>query len=167
MLETHLDPIAFATTLLISILAGVGFGLTPALQATRPMMVLALRGDGSGASEAQGGSRLRTILVTSQVALSVILLVATAVVVRSLSDALRADPGFARNVAIATIECLAGTPIRYAAGDCSGSRARGSPACRPSKLSRGFQFRRSAARALAGLSSTLAGRERSRARTSR
>lgn len=110
MLETHLDPIAFAATLLISILAGVGFGLTPALQATRPMMVLALRGDGSGASEAQGGSRLRTILVTSQVALSVILLVATAVVVRSLSDALRADPGFARNVAIATIEL----PGRYA-----------------------------------------------------
>ena len=104
MLETRLDPLAFAATLLISVLAGVGFGLTPALQATRPMMVLALRGDGSGASEAQGGARLRTILVTSQVALSVILLVATAVVVRSLTDALRADPGIARNVAIATIE---------------------------------------------------------------
>jgi predicted permease len=104
MLDIHLDSVAFATTLIISVVAGVAFGLTPAVQATRPVMVLALRGDGSGASEAQGGARLRTILVTAQVALSVILMVATAVVVRSLADALRADPGFARNVAIATIE---------------------------------------------------------------
>jgi predicted permease len=114
MLDTHLDAFAFAATLLISVAAGVGFGLTPAWQATRPAMVLALRGDGSGASEALGGARLRTILVTAQVALSVILMVATAVVVRSLTDALRADPGFARNVAIAAIELPGryGLPIR-------------------------------------------------------
>ena len=49
MLDTHLDSIAFATTLIISVVAGVAFGLTPAVQATRPVMVLALRGDGSGA----------------------------------------------------------------------------------------------------------------------
>lgn len=81
-------------TLGVATATGVLFGLAPAVQASRVNLVPALK-DGSGAS---GGRRrrveFRDALVVVQVAVSVVLLVAGALMMRSLGAAARVDLGF-------------------------------------------------------------------------
>lgn len=71
------------------------FGLVPALHATTPVLVSALK-DGTG-RVAGGGSRahFRKVLVVAQIALSVWLLVGAGLFARSLHNLRRVDPGFA------------------------------------------------------------------------
>lgn len=89
-----LDPGVLAVTLGVSLLAGLLFGLAPALQASRTPVGSVLREEGNAV--AGGGRRLdlRGALVTGQLALSVVLLVGAGLFVRSLSEAGRTDPGF-------------------------------------------------------------------------
>ncbi|HEY6212842.1 MAG TPA: ABC transporter permease [Vicinamibacterales bacterium] len=76
------DPIVLAATAAVSILAGVLFGLVPALQTSRPDVLSALKDDGrSGTSR----SWMRDVLVVAQVASSIVLLVGAGLLVRSLS----------------------------------------------------------------------------------
>jgi putative ABC transport system permease protein len=76
----------------LSVLTGLLFGLAPALQASRPALAGVLR-DEAG-SVAGRRSRLRHGLVVAQVALSVVLLVAAGLLVRSLQKAQAFHPGF-------------------------------------------------------------------------
>jgi len=72
--------------------------LLPALQASRPELVPALKGD-----SAIGGyrrSRLRNMLVATQMALSFVLLVAAGLVLRSLQQLQHMNPGFEREHAV-------------------------------------------------------------------
>ncbi len=75
----------------ISMLAGVATGLAPALQATRHNLMGALR---DTVAEPAGRWRLRRFLVGGQVALALLLLVATGLFLRSLENAASIDPGF-------------------------------------------------------------------------
>jgi predicted permease len=75
---------------LVSMLTGILFGLLPALQATRPALVPALKDESSGSHR----SRLRNVLVAGQVAISLMLLAASGLVVRSLFNAQNIDGGF-------------------------------------------------------------------------
>jgi predicted permease len=91
--------LTFAT--LASLLTATFFGLVPALQASRPDLVPALRGESGAVSAAHRswgplGLRfpLRHVLVTGQLALSLVLLVAGALLVRALAVADRIPPGF-------------------------------------------------------------------------
>jgi predicted permease len=77
------DARAFAFTLCLSVLTGLIFGLIPALQATRGDLAGRLREDSAGA--VGGGSRLRQLLVVTQVAFSVVLLIAAGAFIRSLT----------------------------------------------------------------------------------
>jgi macrolide transport system ATP-binding/permease protein len=79
--------------LLLSFVTGLGFGLLPALQATRVDLNTALKETGA----LLGGLRrrwLRTALVTAQVAVCLILLIATGLLARGLYAAQSIDPGF-------------------------------------------------------------------------
>jgi predicted permease len=87
--DLSLRLLAFAC--LASLVAGLVSGLAPALQAGRDDLGSALR-ERSGTES--GGIRLRRIVVTLQVALSLILLVAAALFLRSLSGLLAKGPGF-------------------------------------------------------------------------
>lgn len=89
-----LDPTVLAITTGVSLLAGLLFGLAPALQASRTPVGCVLREEGNAV--AGGGRRidLRGLLVTGQLALSVVLLVGAGLFARSLAAAGRADPGF-------------------------------------------------------------------------
>jgi predicted permease len=82
-----------AFTLSISMLTGILFGLAPALQATRPDLVPALKDDAVGS---RGGTRvtLRRWLVVTQVALSLLLLVGAGLFVRTLQNLRNVDLGF-------------------------------------------------------------------------
>ena len=73
----------FAFTLLVSFTAGIAAGLTPALQASRPDLVSALKDEGSTQSGLTG-SRLRGALVVAQVAICMALLVGAGLLVRNV-----------------------------------------------------------------------------------
>ena len=79
-------------TLVVAIVTGVVFGLVPALRASRPDLVPALK-DGSASSKRRR-FELRDTLVVVQIAVSIVLVVAGALMVRSLAAAGRVPLGF-------------------------------------------------------------------------
>jgi predicted permease len=79
-------------TAVVTLLTGVLFGLAPALQSTRASLVGAIKNEAP--SEKLRRLNLRDILVTTQVALSVVLLIGSILVVRSLQRALSLNLGF-------------------------------------------------------------------------
>jgi predicted permease len=83
-----------AFTLLVAGVTGILFGLVPAMRASRPNLVPALKDSGDEASGARCVVELRDALVVVQVTVSVILLVAGSLMVRSLSAAGRIDFGY-------------------------------------------------------------------------
>jgi len=85
-----LDGRVLAFTIGLSLIAALAFGLAPALQASRPDTVAALK-DESGAP---GRGRLRQAFVLAQVAASVALVVVAGLFTRALERAGSMDPGF-------------------------------------------------------------------------
>jgi len=77
----------------VSLLAGVLFGLAPALQATNPDITSTLKNEGTGGGRPRLFN-LRNGLVVTQVAFSFVLLIGAGLFVRSLQKAQRIDPGF-------------------------------------------------------------------------
>jgi predicted permease len=96
--EITIDARVLAFTAALSVLTGVLFGLAPALQGSRPDVVPILKNEnvpsGAGRSGLASLFAMRQLLVVSQVALSLIALVAAGLFLRSLNDAHRIDPGF-------------------------------------------------------------------------
>jgi predicted permease len=78
---------------LLALGTGVLFGLFPALHSTRPDLVTALRDNSGKASGTRAAARFRTSLVTAQIALSMTLLVAAGLFIRSLQNVARVDLG--------------------------------------------------------------------------
>ncbi|MFN7943991.1 MAG: ABC transporter permease [Blastocatellia bacterium] len=91
-LELALDWRVIAFSVLVSLLTGMIFGLAPAMQATSPDLIPALK----DATRAAGfrRSKLRSGLVVAQLALSAVLLVAAGLVVRALQQVQTLNPGF-------------------------------------------------------------------------
>ncbi len=81
-------------TLLVSLLSGIIFGLAPALQASKPDLVLTLKGETSAPARRAFGFNLRKALVVIQVALSLVALISAGLFVRSLRNAQAVNPGF-------------------------------------------------------------------------
>ncbi|MEP6475319.1 MAG: ABC transporter permease [Gemmatimonadota bacterium] len=92
VLDLSPDVRVFAFALLASVGAGVLVGLLPALQATNPELLPALKAQ-AGASRAER-SRLRSAFVIGQAALTLTLLVVAGLFLRSLQHAATIDPGF-------------------------------------------------------------------------
>jgi predicted permease len=80
-------------TLAISVLTGLLFGLAPAWQATRIDLVASLK-DQAGASASRSRLSLNKLLIVTQVALSVFLLIGAGLFVRSLRNLRSIDTGF-------------------------------------------------------------------------
>lgn len=85
-------------TALVSIGTGVLFGLVPALQAARPNLNETLRDAGArGTSAGRARQRLRSGLVVGEMALSLVLLVGAALLIRSFLSLQSVQPGFDPN----------------------------------------------------------------------
>ncbi len=91
--DMPLDARVLAFALAATLFTGVVFGLIPALQASRPDLVGALR-DGASTGPAHR-SRVQSALVAAQVALSVVSLVCAGLFVRGLQRAQAVDTGYA------------------------------------------------------------------------
>ena len=89
--DTMPDGRVLAFALLEALLTGVLFSLTPALQSSKPDLVVTLKDNTPGAGRR---SRLRSVLVSSQVALSLVLLVVAGVTVRRMQQIVNQNPGF-------------------------------------------------------------------------
>ena len=101
-----------AFTALISVASGVLFGLLPSLLLSRPDLNQVLREEGRGAGSGRGRNLVRNILVVSQVALSMILLIASGLLLRSFVRLESASPGFDPERVVTMLIDLA--PARYA-----------------------------------------------------
>jgi putative ABC transport system permease protein len=91
-LDVGIDWRVLLFSLAVSVAAGAIFGLAPALQATRPNLVGTLKD-----TAAQGGAvktRLRSVLVVAQIAISLVVLIAAGLVVRTLQQLQTMNPGF-------------------------------------------------------------------------
>ena len=93
-LSASLDPRTVAFTFALAILTGVGFGLLPAIQSTRPNVYPTLKDQGGSVIGGFGQIRSRQALVVAQVALSLLLLVGAGLFTRSLLNLRKLDPGF-------------------------------------------------------------------------
>jgi putative ABC transport system permease protein len=92
--EVHLDLLVLAFTFGVSLLTGLFFGLVPAWHLARTDLRETLNEAGRGASAAGRSSRLRAVLVVSELALAVLLLVGAGLLIRSFSRLLEVSPGF-------------------------------------------------------------------------
>ncbi|HKC88821.1 MAG TPA: ABC transporter permease, partial [Blastocatellia bacterium] len=91
-LEPHVDWRVLIFSMIVSVITGVLFGLVPALQATKPDLVPSLKDAAS-----QSGVRrswLRGGLVVAQVAVSLLLLIAAGLTLRTLQRLRVMNPGF-------------------------------------------------------------------------
>lgn len=77
----------------LSLLTGLAFGILPALKASRPQLVASLKDDATLAAPGRAFG-VRHVLVVTQVAVSVVLLVSGVLMMRSLFAGLKTDPGF-------------------------------------------------------------------------
>jgi predicted permease len=91
--EFHLSTPVFAFTALLSLATGVLFGLAPAVSSTRPDLITELRNNSGKLSGGRGAARFRTSLVTVQIALSMALLIAAGLFLKSLQNIARVDLG--------------------------------------------------------------------------
>jgi len=100
-LETiSLDGRVLLFTTLLSIFTGIAFGIVPALSAARPNLSEALKEGTRGSTEGKR-NRLRSILVVSAVAMSLMLLAGAGLLLRSFIHVTGIDPGYDYRNAIA------------------------------------------------------------------
>jgi predicted permease len=92
--EFAIDARVLLFTLALSVLTGIIFGLAPALRASRPTLVPALRDDAFVPDERSRRFNVRKVLVVAQVALALALLISAGLFVRSLAATRAIEPGF-------------------------------------------------------------------------
>ncbi len=94
--ETHLvfDRRVLVFTTSVSLLTPLVFGLVPGLRAAKCDLVAVLKGEDPRFGQARGRLPLRSVLVSGQIALSVILLAGSALLLRSLLYSRQINPGF-------------------------------------------------------------------------
>jgi putative ABC transport system permease protein len=92
--EISVNSQVLAFALVVSVLAGLVFGLAPALQAKKLDPTAGLKGEGFRLIGGPGRNRLRNLLVVSETALALVLLVGAGLVINSFARLLRVNLGF-------------------------------------------------------------------------
>ena len=92
--EVRIDWVVLAFALLISILTGLVFGLAPALHSAKVALSSTIREGGRGSGYSTKTGRLRDVLIVSELAFAVMLMVGAGLLLRTLRGLLQENPGF-------------------------------------------------------------------------
>jgi putative ABC transport system permease protein len=101
--EITIDPAVLLFTALISVVAGLLFGLLPVLKFARPQLANALKEGGRLSSAGRARHRARNTLVVAEIALAVVLLVASGLMIRTFQAMSKVDPGFTKPEEVLTV----------------------------------------------------------------
>ncbi len=93
-IDLAIDRRVLLFSIVLSLIAGLVFGVAPALKASRPGLVPALKGASNEGNDGERRYDLQKLLVVAEVALAVLLLIPAGLFVRSLQAAHAFDPGF-------------------------------------------------------------------------
>jgi len=85
-------------TATLALLTGLAFGIIPALQVSRTDLNESLKDGGRGGSSGAKRTRARSVLIVSEIALSLVLLTGAGLMIRSFLVLERVNPGFDENV---------------------------------------------------------------------
>jgi putative ABC transport system permease protein len=110
--QVGVDVRVMAFTLGVSLLTGLVFGLVPALESSKPDMNESLKEGGRGSTGGRRGSRVRNLLVVSEIALSLVLLICAGLMIRSFVRLQAFDLGFNPNNLITMHVQLPGSKYR-------------------------------------------------------
>jgi len=94
-IDLTLDAHIYAFTLGIAVLAGIALGLGPALQAAGLNLIPAIKGESGMSKHSWRWLNFSNLLVTSQVAVSLLLLASAGLLVQTFTNLRGVDPGFA------------------------------------------------------------------------
>jgi predicted permease len=101
--EISIDAPVLLFSLVISVLAGLLFGLIPVFKYANPQLGTALREGGRALSEGRERHRTRSVLVVVQVALALVLLISSGLMIRTLVALKQVQPGFTRPGEVLTL----------------------------------------------------------------
>ena len=101
--EIGIDPLVLLFTLAISLLAGLLFGLLPVMKFVTPHLASALKEGGRLSSAGRERHRARNGLVVAEIALAVVLLVASGLMIRTFQAMRDVNPGFVRPEEVLTL----------------------------------------------------------------
>jgi putative ABC transport system permease protein len=91
--EIGIDARVLGFTLLISLLTGIIFGTAPAVRASRPNLNESLKEGGRGGTQGLQHRRILSLLVVSEIALALLLLIGAGLLVKSFYRIQQVDPG--------------------------------------------------------------------------
>ena len=94
--DITIDPAVLGFTLLASLLSGLFFGAIPILKYSGPHLVTAIRSTSRTSSHSRERHHARSVLVVAQVALALVLLVASGLMIRTFQTLRNVQPGFTR-----------------------------------------------------------------------
>ena len=92
--SVELSLTALGFTLALSLITALLFGLAPAWQSSQPKLTEALKADGRTFSGGMRRTRLRSFLVVSEIAFALILLMCAGLLIRTVVQLQKVDPGF-------------------------------------------------------------------------
>ena len=109
--DITIDPYVLGFTLVISLAAGLLFGLIPIVKYANPNLGNALKEGGRGSSDGRERHRARNTLAVAQVALALVLLVASGLMIRTFASMRGISPGFSNPEQILTFRVTIPTAI--------------------------------------------------------
>jgi putative ABC transport system permease protein len=95
--EINIDWRVAGFTMLVTVVSGMIFGLAPALQLSKPNLNDSLKEGGRSSSSGLRSHRFRSVLVITEIAVAVLLLVGSGLLIKSFLHLQQTDPGFKAN----------------------------------------------------------------------